>query len=198
MFDEDPAPDWSYWRGVPTVTLFEACALSLGADPKKLVPHIPGGAPSGILMSLIPPEGLAQRLDLAKRCLGETLPAAGPRYGEEHVRIPEFIQWAAALDWELPTELLELGKAHNQPAAATTAQATYRTGLAGRPTSWDLIKAECCRRHAAGESHPTTAEWARTLIEWLKANHPSAAQAQPKTMTNKLGPLLRELKANER
>jgi hypothetical protein len=80
----------------------------------------------------------------------------------------------------------------------------YRTGLAGRPTrSWHLIEPECRRRYAAGERHPgrageSRAEWARTLIAWLKVNRPLALVPKPKSLTNKLAGLFPELEASNR
>jgi len=74
----------------------------------------------------------------------------------------------------------------------------YRTGLAGRPTSWDLVEVECRRRYAAGERYPgklgeSRAEWAQVLINWLKSMHDGAPVPEQKTLTNRLGSLLREL-----
>jgi hypothetical protein len=72
----------------------------------------------------------------------------------------------------------------------------YRTGLAGRPTSWALSEAECRRRYAQGERHRTRAEWARVLITWLQSTHSDAPVLREKSLTNKLAELLRELEAS--
>ena len=74
----------------------------------------------------------------------------------------------------------------------------FRTGLPGRPTSWHLIEAECRKRYAAGERHPgrgdeSRAEWARTLIKWLKSTHEGATIPTEKAVRNKLPEVLREL-----
>ena len=71
----------------------------------------------------------------------------------------------------------------------------YKTGLAGKPTSWHLVEQECRRRFEAGERHDKTSEWAQALQKWLSETHPSAPQLKKKTLTNRLAPLLRELKA---
>ena len=92
---------------------------------------------------------------------------------------------AATTPTEQPTE------AHAPPATVLV----RRTGLAGRPTSWDLIEPECSRRFAAGERHKETTAWARVLIEWLKTEHPTAAVPKEKTLTNNLAGLLRELRS---
>jgi len=79
----------------------------------------------------------------------------------------------------------------------------YRTGLAGKPTSWHLIQAECRRRWQAGERHPgnigeSRSDWGRILLEWLKREHPSAPRPTEKTLKSKLGGLLRELARSDR
>jgi hypothetical protein len=74
-------------------------------------------------------------------------------------------------------------------------ETTYRTGLAGKPTSWHLIETECRRRFAAGEIHLTTAEWATVLRDWLASYHSGAMLPTEKTLTNRLPRLLRELKS---
>jgi hypothetical protein len=106
--DEDDAPDWSFWRQVPTLTLEEAVSLSLNIDPRKLVTHPAGGGCAGIAISRILPPEFYRQLDLATRCIGETLPAAKSRYGKEHVRLYSFTRWAAGIGWDLPSALQNL------------------------------------------------------------------------------------------
>jgi len=93
-----------------------------------------------------------------------------------------------------------LDSAAAPPAEGKVIPFAYHTGLAGRPTSWELIEAECRRRYAAGGRHPgrldeSRAEWARVLIVWLKSAHKGAPVPKQKTLTNRLGELLRELAA---
>jgi hypothetical protein len=78
----------------------------------------------------------------------------------------------------------------------------YRTGLVGKPTTWHLLESECRRRYAGGERHTnektggeSPSEWATILIAWLQSAHPTAASPTPKTVTNRLSPLLRTLGA---
>lgn len=93
---------------MPTVSVFEAVALSLNVDPRVLRPHLPKGATSGVPISRIPPAEIYPRHNLAMRCIGETLPAAKPRYGEEHVYLKHFGVWADANGWSLPDALWEI------------------------------------------------------------------------------------------
>ena len=66
-------------------------------------------------------------------------------------------------------------------AVAAPEAEPYRTGLAGRPTSWSLVEAESRRRWGEGERHQGKAgpesptEWARILSDWQQENYPSAA-----------------------
>jgi hypothetical protein len=99
MFDYPP-PDWDYWRNIPTLTLFEAVALSLNIEPRFFAEH-PAHPPSTIspITALVRPAVFHERLDLTQRCIGETLPAAKPRDGVEHVTLTEFAVWATGLGW---------------------------------------------------------------------------------------------------
>jgi hypothetical protein len=76
---------------------------------------------------------------------------------------------------------------------ASPSGAGYRTGLPGKPTSWHLVEGEFRRRFEAGERYSKVSEWARSLVEWLHTEHPSAPPVKQKTVCNKLAPLLREL-----
>jgi hypothetical protein len=67
-----------------------------------------------------------------------------------------------------------------------------------------LIEAECRRRYDAGERHPndrtgieSASKWARALIDWLRLAHKDAAVPREKTLTNKLGSLLRQLAVSD-
>jgi hypothetical protein len=64
-----------------------------------------------------------------------------------------------------------------------------------------MIEAECRRRYEEGERHPgiageSAAEWGRMLIAWLREAHKDAPMPKEKTLSNRLGELLRRLAAN--
>ena len=109
------APDWDWWRHVPTVALHEAVALSLNIDPKQLR----RASTRALLAGRQFDEGpeFERRLALAKRCLGDTLP--GPvnqlavRYYDEAaaVRLRDFAAWADPVEWQIPPELARLAPA---------------------------------------------------------------------------------------
>ena len=88
------------------------------------------------------------------------------------------------------------------PPSAGPPDAIYRTGLPGKPTTWHLLESECRRRYAVGERYPnkstgreSPSEWARALLTWVQSAHPGAPPPKPKTLTNHLSVLLRELEA---
>jgi hypothetical protein len=62
----------------------------------------------------------------------------------------------------------------------------YRTGTEGRPTSWHLVRAECERRVAAGESEFKATKEAEELLKWVKDKHPKAPLLTQKTIYNRL------------
>jgi hypothetical protein len=119
----------------------------------------------------------------------------------EHLRPVEVRREEVQRLWpEPPASQGRSGRPVGQSAPAekddrptTPSGAGYLTGLPGKPTSWHLVEAECRRRFEAGERHPRTGEWARSLVEWLHTEHPSAPPVTEKTVRNKLAPLLREL-----
>jgi hypothetical protein len=105
--EEDRRPEWAFWLLVPTVTPFEAVALSMDVDPKWLV-EPDGRRRSGLAWVMFPPAGFIYCLELTRRCIGETLPPAQSRHGEDRVALRAFTRWALDLGWDLPVEMREL------------------------------------------------------------------------------------------
>jgi hypothetical protein len=123
---------------------------------------------------------------------------------EIHVNRRELESWLRTHSdqSERPTDQQD-DASHRDEARPKATDQVYLSGVAGRPTSWDLIEAECRRRYAEGERHPgrvgeSAAEWARELRPWLQSNHEKAPQPTEKTVSNKLSPLLRELAGDRR
>jgi hypothetical protein len=105
--------------------------------------------------------------------------------------------------WGIPSD--ELDRALEALPEETTEQADiapsakdaffYRTGLPGRRSAWWVVEGEVRRRFRLDDQAPKkTAEWAREMREWLRREHPNAAQVTEKTLRNKLAGLLRQLK----
>jgi hypothetical protein len=193
-------PDWAFWRRLPAVAVWEAVALSWNIDPRYLIPHPSGCGSAGVAVSVIPPLGFDERLDLANRCIGgETLPAVQILPGgEPKVTLQAFTRWAIDIGWLVPQELVELAGYNLQTNKSADHGVRYQTGMAGKPSSWHLLESEVRRRHANGERHPSIAVWARELSAWLQSEHPLAARPKLKTLTNNLSRLFREMKANPR
>jgi hypothetical protein len=130
----DRAPDWGWWRHVPTVALHEAVALSLNIDPGRLRR---AGAREMIAGRRFDegPE-FERRLTLAKRCLGETLPGplnfAVVHYedAEPVVCLREFAVWVRSVEWQIPPELARLAGNDREPMThATTPDPNERLTL---------------------------------------------------------------------
>jgi hypothetical protein len=195
----DRNPNWGTWAHVPSVTLPEAVALSLNIDPHKLRPN-PHSWKAGRLLFQ---EGLEfeNRLMLAERCLGETLP--GPvnkmavRYYDTDalVRLPEFAAWAQSVEWQIPAELARLsGNDRKQPTNARNPNEgltlpSQRSGasgeaevLVGRPNASDRAKqAEPCANNEA-DTHsgfPGRPGKAKHQIEDEFKRRPKAGEALP-------------------
>jgi hypothetical protein len=102
------APDWRVWQHLPTTRLYEAVALSLNIDPKRL-DWRPNHSSGGRRFHEGPE--FDNRMFLALRCIGETLP--GPEnwwdvYWDDAdpiVRVQDFAAWAVSVGWALPAEL---------------------------------------------------------------------------------------------
>jgi hypothetical protein len=210
MANEGRAPNWRKWKHVPTVTIYEAVALSLNIAPERLRrnPH------SWMAGRAIFDEGVEfeERLFVAQRNLSDLDNSnfAVVHYFDETpvVGLKRFLAWAISIGWELPDELAELvvvppaepvPDVRGEYGQTATEDETYRTGLAGRPSSWHLIEAECRKRWAARERHPnehgveSPSVWGSILKSWLEREHPKSVQPTGKTLSNRLSRLLQEL-----
>lgn len=74
-------------------------------------------------------------------------------------------------------------------------ETTYRTGVAGRPTSKDLVKREMQRRAEKGDLSSSLAAEIRKLRDWLKRQHPDAPQLTQSALQNALRDDYRKLKS---
>jgi hypothetical protein len=115
------------------VTLHEAAALSLNIDPKQLRRASTRALMAGRQFDEGPE--FEQRLALAKRCLGDTLP--GPvnhmavRYYDEPaaVRLRDFAAWAHSVEWQIPPELARVAAGGDQSGNATDPEPDERLTL---------------------------------------------------------------------
>jgi hypothetical protein len=127
------APDWRIWKHLSKVRLHEAVALSLNIDPKRL-----DWTPDPFSGRRRFNEGreFDNRMWLAVRCLGDTLPS--PENGwavhwddaDPTVRLKDFAAWAVSVGWALPAELGGLA-AVTQSAVASLEAAAQAAGARG-------------------------------------------------------------------
>jgi len=189
------APDWGWWKHVPTVTLREAVALSLDLDPANI------GA-----LNFSTYREFESRLALAKRCLGESLDGPVNRVAvwiegdKPAIRLQAFARWAVhIIGWDVPRDLLDLaastgqsGNSRNADEGDHTPQddlsvSFMQTGVAGRPSKgMHLIKAEFHRRRQGNECEASLREEATELETWFQATYPLAPPVKRKTIENSI------------
>jgi len=95
-------------------------------------------------------------------------------------------------EFPLPETAIQANTPSNEPSAAT-----YRTGVAGRPSSIHIVRPEMQRRAASGHLLSSLAAEVRALLQWLQEHHPDAAPLTQKTAENRLRDDYRELKASQ-
>ncbi len=127
--------DWRYWRHMPEVKQWEACALSLNIDPlnlkhssKALMPGV-GSAPKFSLGNF-PSETLQTEFDKRLRLLGASLFKSGYfttinklAMGGRHlatISLDQFARWGLHVELEMPSELVALASGQ-QPKQSETA-----------------------------------------------------------------------------
>jgi hypothetical protein len=119
---DDRKPNWVVWQNVPACSIWEAVALSLGIDPRRVQEaswfqegqefrYQEGRTFDDRLVmatrQLDRPEGLvAEYVDLAHRDLSR-------------VSLYTFVRWAQELGWEVPRELVALAEQARERKRAT-------------------------------------------------------------------------------
>jgi hypothetical protein len=105
----DRSPPWTIWKNISKLKVFEAVALSLNIDPRKLRRISHGWTAGKRLFN----EGqeFNDRLFIAERNLADigviNSVAVGYEGQEAIVRLDLFVQWALRIGWSLPAELSE-------------------------------------------------------------------------------------------
>ena len=112
-------------------------------------------------------------------------------------------EWAEYVDTKIRLVRGDIDREFPAPEAAMQANAPsneplpfiYRTGVAGRPTSRDLVKPEMQRRAEEGKLSSTLAAEVRALLDWLQREHPDAPRLSQSAAQNALRDHYRELRA---
>jgi hypothetical protein len=104
----DRSPQWTIWKNMPELRVFEAVALSLNIDPRK-VRHNPHAWMAGKRLFYEDQE-FNDRFLVAERNLADigVLNSVAAHYkGQEPIiRLDSFVRWALRIGWPLPAELL--------------------------------------------------------------------------------------------
>ncbi len=82
--------------------------------------------------------------------------------------------------------------------AAPSSDQPRRTGMAGRPSSKDLISGELANRARRGELAPTLKAQAKALLEWLAKEHPDDPQPKQASTENAVRREYRDLRATHK
>lgn len=101
-------PDWEFWRDMPEVELWQACALSLNLDPDPLTPSDDGmgmGGESYFKARSFPNEEAWEKFNKRLRLLEANMQ-------RPTVRLADFVTWASSLStpWDMPPELVALAQ----------------------------------------------------------------------------------------
>ncbi|MCW2286217.1 hypothetical protein M2323_004044 [Rhodoblastus acidophilus] len=89
-------------------------------------------------------------------------------------------------------EIVPSAASCSAPSAAS--ETIYKTGVAGKPSSWWLIEKEVRRRFAGFPADVKKTDIAKLMHAWLKETHPEAPPITAKTIENNLTTLLFELR----
>lgn len=132
-------PDWKFWRHMPEVETWQACALALNFDPDSIQRHPQAWMAGGgdvFMMSSFPSSEVAQQHDKLLRLLEAN------RFNAQHftpahnfqdpVRLSEFAAWCIHVCFEIPPELAALAKAATQ----TAPKAEVATAAEGEKGYW--------------------------------------------------------------
>lgn len=122
-------PDWEFWRDMPAVELWQACALSCNLDPDSLAFSNDGkGGKSHIQMSSFPNEETWELFIKRQRLLKAKMQQPNGRFSHS-IRLADFVTWALSLStpWDMP-ELVALAQKPKVWAGALSSEAIPDTG----------------------------------------------------------------------
>ena len=133
MIQQATPINWKYWKHMPEVKQWEACALSLGINPDRLEPHPQGwmkgpGAP--IFMGRGFPSKAVEndfnnRTRLLEACVFKSpcfKSINGLTIDARHkatIALSEFVDWCASVELDIPAELTALWKSEIEQSDMT-------------------------------------------------------------------------------
>lgn len=170
-------PNWDVWLHVPVAILWEAVALSLGIDPKRvrMSDHGWAAGPDHFLTDEGP--DFDNRLLVASRNLRQEGPlhlqvplVGGP--ATCGVELGEFAAWALKIGWHMPQQMCELGIAYRSNAVGEPASARWPWGDYETPLLKALAAAADRWWKRYDPTDATTAPTNDAVVEWLRKEFP--------------------------
>lgn len=173
----DRSPPWTIWNNIPELRVFEAVALSLNIDPRKLR-RSPHGWMAGKRL-FDEDEEFNERLFVAERNLTQigVVDSARAHYEghEPIVRLDSFLAWARRIGWALPAELLDTSAVHDSaPSPADHAKhspAASRDSTPAKP----LLHGRSGRKKGSGRADDT--EHLRAMLHLLASREATSVYA---------------------
>lgn len=156
MADKARRPDWSHWRYIPSATIQECVALSLGIDPDKLRFRDRAGA-MGMIVDLDESPEFKKRLRLAIANV-KKLSADADEFREVttfNISLPQFAAAALEWEWKIPTEMKALAEPQKQDVEIRILRQQVET-LTQERDLWKHKADEAQKQLAAGHEHYST------------------------------------------
>ena len=164
QFGANRKPNWSKWRLIPEVKVFQAVALSLDIDPDKV-----RRSPTAWMSESVgfhEGQDFEDRLDVVGANVKSDGPLVPVSYGIGHralvpIKLREFAAWCLSIGWPIPDELralagtdsarpLEVPLPPDGPTREASSQRTYDPSKAGTGRSATATAAdEYFRQHNA-------------------------------------------------
>lgn len=136
-------PDWREWGHMPTVTAWQACALSLNINPHLLEKHEAWGSSTSLSFTLR--KEVSDEYNLRKRVLIANLPEPDDYPKDTPITPSYFVDRAKSFGWSMPSKLEEMArKPTDAPeqidAPASAGNADAKKGGAGGTLTTKVAK----------------------------------------------------------
>lgn len=165
-------PNWSKWQNVPEIKLWEAVALSLNIEPRKIKDY-----PYENIHMFADIQEFEDRLFVAERNLGQgkrltaaVINAATPV--DTLIPIPKFVAWAISIQWQMPEQLANLASGDSVPPEFDEHSPTYPLELDLALQAWRAVS----KRKEKGKPKAR-------LRAWLNANTTLSNEAKERIAT---------------
>lgn len=132
-------PNWSKWRNVPEIKLWEAVALSLDIEPSKIKHHF-----YRHIHVFADTQEFEDRLFVAKSNLGQgkrLTPSVNNLLSpvDTLLQIPKFVAWALSIRWEMPEQFANLASSDSAQSEFKESDPTYPRELDIALQAWRAV-----------------------------------------------------------